>query len=210
MTKPVEPAPSTPRTIGIVVFPGFETLDVYGPVQMWGRLPDYKIVLVSEDGRPVSSSQGLATTVDHAFEAAPQFDILMMPGGTGTRTGVDNAALLDFLRKQDRGSQWTTSVCTGAAVLARAGILDGRKATSNKMAWDWVIAQGEAVDWQRRARWVVDGKYVTSSGVSAGMDMALHLVEALYDRPSAEAAARLAEYHWNDDPADDPFAVEDR
>jgi putative intracellular protease/amidase len=208
MTRSTETQPAKPKKIGILLFPGFETLDVYGPVQMWGRLPDHDIVMISQDGRPVVSSQALTTTVNHSFETAPGFDILMVPGGMGTRTEVDNAAILDFIRLQDRTSEWTTSVCTGAALLARAGVLDGRNATSNKVAFEWVASQANAVCWQRRARWVVDGKYATASGVSAGMDMALDLVERIYGRAQADAAARLAEYRWHDDPADDPFALE--
>lgn len=197
------------KTIGIVVFPGFETLDVFGPVEMWGRLPDYKIVMVSEYGGAVKSAQGVATVATYSFKTAPQFDILMIPGGMGTRTEVDNPAMLDFLRKQDQGTEWTTSVCTGSAVLAKAGILSGHKATSNKMAFKFATSQDHDVLWQDHARWVVDGKYITSSGVSAGTDMALGLVEKLYGRAFAERVARQTEYVWNDDPTHDPFAIKD-
>ena len=100
----------------------------------------------------------------------------------------------------------TTTVCTGSALLARTGLLDGRPATSNKLAWDWVVQQGPAVRWQRRARWVDDGNVLTSSGVSAGIDMALSLVERLNGRDMAVASARNMEYVWNTDPANDLFA----
>jgi putative intracellular protease/amidase len=202
-------APATPKAkrIGIVLFDRFETLDVFGPVQMWGRLKDHGLVMVSEKGGAVASAQGVKTLCDHAFADAPQFDILMIPGGAGTRTEVNNPAMLDFLRRQDRGTQWTTSVCTGSAVLAKAGILDGRKATTNKRAYAWATGQSQAVQWQPRARWVVDGKYVTSSGVSAGTDMALGLVATLYGREEALSIAQAAEYQWQDDPNNDPFAV---
>ncbi|WP_347302187.1 DJ-1/PfpI family protein [Croceibacterium sp. TMG7-5b_MA50] len=195
------------RRIGIALFDGFETLDVFGPVQMWARLPDHGIAMVSADGGPVRSTQGTQIVPDHAFASAPQFDVLMVPGGMGTRRLVDDARLLDFVRRQDVGTTWTTSVCTGAAILARAGVLDGRRATTNKRAFDWVRGQSDKVAWQGRARWVVDGKYITSSGVSAGTDMALALVEQLYDRPTAVEAAARAEYAWNDDPDNDSFAV---
>jgi len=197
-----------PKTIGIVLFPGFETLDVFGPVEMWGRLPDYRIVMVSQHGGPVKSGQGIDTVATYSFENAPQFDVLMIPGGGGTRTEVNNPEMLAFLRKQDRGTTWTTSVCTGSAVLAKAGLLDGHKATSNKLAFAWASSQSGKVAWQGHARWVIDGKYITSSGVSAGTDMALGLVEKLYGHQMAEHTARFAEYVWNDDPAKDPFAVE--
>jgi putative intracellular protease/amidase len=201
-------ASEKPRTIGILLFAGFETLDVFGPVEMWGRLKDYRVVMVSQHGGPVKSAQDVETVAAYSFDDAPQFDILMVPGGTGTRAEVDNPALLAFLRRQDRGTAWTISVCTGSALLAKAGLLDGRKATSNKLAFAWASSQSRKVAWQGHARWVVDGKYITSSGVSAGTDMALGLVETLYGRAAATDIAHFTEYVWNDDPASDPFAVE--
>tara|TARA_B100000678_G_scaffold23668_1_gene18012 strand:+ start:1474 stop:2280 length:807 start_codon:yes stop_codon:yes gene_type:complete len=196
------------KKLAIVLFPDFETLDVFGPVEMWGRLPDYEVVMVSEHGGLVRSSQGVETKATYSFADAPQFDILMIPGGGGTRREVNNPAMLDFLRRQDRGTEYTTSVCTGAAVLAKAGLLAGHKATTNKRAWTWATSQDGKVDWQPSARWVVDGKYVTSSGVSAGTDMALGLVERLYGRERAIQTAQGAEYIWNDVATDDPFAVD--
>lgn len=200
--------PEKKKTIGIVLFADFETLDVYGPVQMWGRLPDHKIVFVAQKAGAVRSSQGVEAVATYSFDDAPQFDIVMVPGGMGTRQEVNNEALLGFIRKQDQGTALTTSVCTGAAILARAGLLDGRKATTNKLAYKWVTGHSNKVSWVGHARWVVDGKYVTSSGVSAGTDMALALVEKIYGREAAEKNAKVAEYIWNDDPNNDPFAVE--
>jgi putative intracellular protease/amidase len=196
-----------PKTIAIVLFDGFETLDVFGPVQMWGRLTDHELVTVSEQGGTVVSTQGLGSVCRYSLADAPQFDIVMIPGGEGARREVNNPAMLDFLRRQDRGTDWTVSVCTGSALLAKAGILDGRKATTNKRSWAWATSQSGAVDWQRRARWVVDGRHVTASGVSAGTDMALGLVETLYGRQQAERIAEEAEYVWNDDSHFDLFAV---
>ncbi len=207
VAEPVKVEPPA-KTIGVVLFPSFETLDVYGPVQMLGRLPDYRVVFVAQKAGPVRSSQGVEALASYSFEDAPQLDILLVPGGMGARSEVHNEALLDFLRKQDKGTELTTSVCTGAALLAKAGLLDGHRATTNKRSFDWVKSQGEKVDWVGRARWVTDGKYVTSSGVSAGTDMALALVERLYGREKAVETARSAEYQWNDDPDNDPFAVE--
>lgn len=199
--------PSKSKRLAIVLFDRFETLDVFGPVQMWGRLKDYEVVTVCEHGGTITSSQGIETVCRFSFPDAPQFEIIMIPGCGGTRTEVGNPAMLDFLRKQDRKTEWTTSVCTGAAVLARAGILDGRKATTNKRAFAWATGQSQAVQWQGRARWVVDGKYITSSGVSAGTDMALGLVEQMYGHTEAVRIAEGAEYIWNSDPNNDPFAV---
>lgn len=195
------------KKIGIVLFDGFETLDVFGPVQMWGRLKDYEVVTVCQNGNVARSSQGLETGCRYSFDNAPQFEILMVPGGAGTREQVNNSTILDFLRHQNRATEWTTSVCTGAALLAKAGILDDHKATTNKNAWTWVTNHSKFVKWQPRARWVFDGKYVTSSGVSAGTDMALALVEQIYGKEIAQQTARLAEYVWSGDSTNDPFAI---
>jgi len=194
------------KTIGVVLFDGFETLDVFGPVEMWGDLPNYQIVMVSQHGGLVRSAQGIETNAAYSFDTAPQFSILMVPGGMGARREVDNPALLEFIRRQDKGTEWTTAVCTGSAILAKAGILKGLHATSNKLAFDFAVNQDRSVLWQRDARWVVDGKYVTSSGVSAGTDMALGLVERIYNRHMAEKIAHETEYVWNDDPTMDLFA----
>lgn len=207
-SSPTETAKEKTKTIGIVLFPEFETLDVFGPVQMWGRLPDYKVVFVAEKAGPVRSAQGLDSVASYSFADAPQFDIVMVPGGGGTREEVSNQAMLDFVRKQDQGTELTTSVCTGAAILAKAGLLDGRKATTNKLAWKWATSQSGKVEWVGHARWVEDGKYITSSGVSAGTDMSLAVVEKVYGREAAERRAKGAEYIWSDDPNNDPFAVE--
>ena len=197
---------TTKKQIGIVLFDQFETLDVFGPVEMWGGMPDYEMVMVSQQGELVRSSQGIETQTSYSFETAPQFDILMVPGGMGTRSEINNPAMLAFIQKQDKATQWTVSVCTGAALLAKAGVLKQRRATSNKLAFDFAVAQDGDVLWQKQARWVFDGKYVTSSGVSAGTDMALALVEKLYNREQAESIAHWTEYVWNSDPTIDPFA----
>lgn len=197
---------TTKKQIGIVLFDQFETLDVFGPVEMWGGMPDYEMVMVSQQGGLVRSSQGIETQTSYSFETAPQFDILMVPGGMGTRSEINNPAMLAFIQKQDKATQWTVSVCTGAALLAKAGVLKQRRATSNKLAFDFAVAQDGDVLWQKQARWVFDGKYVTSSGVSAGTDMALALVEKLYNREQAESIAHWTEYVWNSDPKIDPFA----
>lgn len=113
----------------------------------------------------VASAQGIATLAACSFATAPQFDVIIVPGGMAVRDEVENASMLEFLQRQDDGTSWTTSVCTGSVILARAGLLDGRRATSNKSALEWVSAQSRNVEWRARARWVVDGKYMTSSGV---------------------------------------------
>ena len=119
---------------------------------------------------------------------------------------VDNCVFLSRLKMAVEKAEFVLSICTGAALLARCGLLDGKKATSNKMALDWVKSTGAAVYWQERARWVTDGKFYTSSGVSAGIDMALGFVEDQWGRAQAEWIARRIEYLWNDKKENDPFA----
>lgn len=209
--KAAEPAPtdaSRALTVGIALYPGFEVLDVFGPVEMWSYVPGLKVVLVAETAGPVASAnQGISTVADVAFADAPQFDILMVPGGAGTYQQLHNEVFLEFLRTQDKGTTYTTSVCTGSALLAKAGLLSGRKATSNKAVFSLAVEQDASVEWQKDARWVEDGKYFTSSGVSAGTDMALGLVSRIKSPDEAAQLAKSLEYIWNADPDNDPFAI---
>jgi putative intracellular protease/amidase len=202
------------RTIGVVLFEGFELLDVYGPLQVWNGLADrFRVVTVGERAGPASPSRGPnaapggpRTGVMHSFEDCGQLDVLFIPGGWGTRREVANPAMLGFLRDRAPTAEYVASVCTGSAVLAAAGVLDGRRATSNKAAFEWVRSQGPEVEWVLRARWVVDGEFWTSSGVSAGIDMALGLLAHVAGEPLARTLAKYFEYEWHDDPGWDPFA----
>jgi transcriptional regulator GlxA family with amidase domain len=199
------------RTLGVLLFPGFELLDVFGPLEAFGhRLlgEHYRVRLVAEQAGAVASAQGPRAVADHGLDDCPRLDVLLVPGGMGTRREVDNARLGGWIAARAADAELVTSVCTGAALLARAGVLDGRRATTNKRAFDWVVSQGPRVTWVRRARWVEDGRFVTSSGVSAGIDMALAVVARTVDEDTAEEIARLMEYTRNRDPADDPFAVD--
>lgn len=195
------------KIVGVVLYPGFEVLDVFGPVEMWAYVPDFQVVMISQNGGAVKSAQGVSAVADYSFANAPQLDIMMVPGGTGTRTELNNQVFLDFIRKQNENTQLTTSVCTGSALLAKAGLLKGHKATSNKNFFSLATQQDPSVDWQGKARWVEDGKFITSSGVSAGTDMALGLVARLYGKERASLLAHSLEYEWNDDPNNDPFAI---
>ena len=194
-------------SLAAVLFEGFELLDVFGPLEMFGLLPEqFEIFLIAENGDIVTSRQGPKSLIDYRFEDCPEFNILLVPGGRGTRREVDNPVLLEWLRCQAQTAQFVTSVCTGSAILARAGLLDGRRATTNKAAFEWVASQGERVDWQKQARWVEDDHYFTSSGVSAGIDMSLALIARISGQEIAEQVATWAEYEWHRDPNWDPFA----
>jgi transcriptional regulator GlxA family with amidase domain len=196
-----------PRTLGAVLYPQFELLDLYGPLEMLGSLGKHlRIVTVAEQAGPVASAQGPATVAEHGFAGAPKLDLVLVPGGVGTFPQLANEAMLDFLRSRAREAEVMMSVCTGSALLAKAGLLDGRRATSNKQFFDLAKQQGPKVDWVPEARWVEDGPMVTASGVSAGTDMALAVVARLFGRGVAEQIAALTEYEWQSDPARDPFA----
>jgi len=198
-----------PLTIGIVLFEGFELLDVFGPCEAYGSSHldgAFKLVTVAAESGPIASAQGPAAIADYSFNTAPHLDILLVPGGIGTRREVNNPALLEWLRARSTDATIVTSVCTGAALLARAGLLDGLRATTNKRAFAWVASQGPAVNWVKQARWVEDGKFATSSGVSAGIDMALALISRLVSAEVASTVAIAMEYEWHRDPAWDPFA----
>ena len=195
-------------TVGTLLFPGFELLDVFGPLELFGAARvGYHIETLAETAGAVASAQGPRAIADIALADAKPYDILLIPGGRGTRREVDNAALIAWIGAQAQKATIVATVCTGAALLARTGLLDGRKATSNKEAFAWVMEQGPKVLWQPRARWAVDGKFFTSAGVSAGMDMALALIASLEGAQVARRAADYAEYRWNDDPDDDPFGA---
>jgi transcriptional regulator GlxA family with amidase domain len=195
------------RSIGVVLFHNFELLDVFGPLEMFGLLPEhFEIRMVAEKGAMVTSAQGPRSVIDQTFGDDHQFDILLVPGGKGTRQQVSNPVLLEWLRDQSAGAQYVASVCTGSALLASAGLLDGLRATTNKAAFAWVTEQGEQVAWQKKARWVEDGRFFTSSGVSAGIDMSLALIAKLMDRETAQQVAFWAEYDWHENPDWDPFA----
>lgn len=206
--EPPVPPEAPRKTLGMVLFDGFELLDVFGPLEMFAMLNDrIDTLLIAEKAGPVKSRTGPAAMADVGFADAPKLDIVMIPGGSGTRREVDNPAFLQAIKTLADDTPQVASICTGSGLLAKAGLLDGVRATSNKMAWDWATAQGAQVHWVPHARWVEDGKYTTSSGVSAGTDMALGLIARLYGKAMAQWVADRAEYRWNDDPTDDPFAA---
>ncbi len=198
---------SQPRTLGAILYPQFELLDLYGPLEMFGTVgPEIEIVTVAQQPGPVASTPGVETVARFGFDDAPRLDLLLLPGGIGTVPELQNEVLLDFLRARAPQAEVTMSVCSGSALLARAGLLDGRRATSNKVFFSLASDQSDAVDWVTEARWVEDGPFVTSSGVSAGTDMSLAVIANLFGRERAERVAMLAEYEWASDPSRDPFA----
>jgi len=205
--KPAASADKKVRTLGILLFPRFELLDAYGPAEIFGNVQGrLKVVMVAEQAGPVASAQGPKAVADYGFDDCPPLDMVLVPGGFGTITEAKNPRLLDWLKKQSESTELMMSVCTGSTLLAKAGLLDGRKATSNKAYYKMATSYGPNVNWVEKARWVDDGNRVTSSGVSAGIDMALHVVERLWGTKVAEAIATGTEYQWHKNADEDPFA----
>ena len=205
--RPEQTSGDGKMVVGMVVFDGFELLDVFGPLEMFGGLRDQvQIVVLAEHSGSVSSSAGPAVVVDASFADAPTLDVLIIPGGIGTRREVDNKSFIGSVKALAQATPHVASICTGAAILARTGLLNGLRATTNKRAFKWVTSQGSDVQWVRKARWVEDGKYFTSSGISAGTDMALGLIARLFGPEKAQSIADSAEYRWNNNSSDDPFA----
>ncbi|MEU2286619.1 DJ-1/PfpI family protein [Streptomyces sp. NPDC013178] len=178
--------------IAIVLFDRFTALDAVGPYETLGRLPDAETVFVAEKSGPVRTDTGsLALTADRTFAEVPNPDIVVVPGGPGQTAQMDNEVLLEWLRTADATSTWTTSVCTGSLLLAAAGLLDGRRATSHWLALDFL--EGFGVE-ATQERVVTDGKYVTAAGVSSGIDMGLILLGRLAGDEHAQAVQLLTEY----------------
>ncbi|WP_206531883.1 DJ-1/PfpI family protein [Sphingobacterium sp. DR205] len=193
--------------LGMLVFEGFELLDVFGPLEMFGFLKEQvEIFLIGERLGKIQSTAGPSVIVDKTFEDLSALDILMIPGGAGTRTEVTNESLIQKISRLARSSKHVATICTGAALLAKTGLLDDRRATTNKRAYNWVVSQNEKVNWIHKARWVEDANFFTSSGISAGTDMSLALIAKLFGREQALAIAQRTEYNWDDDSTNDRFA----
>jgi transcriptional regulator GlxA family with amidase domain len=197
------------RTLGVLLFPGFELLDVFGPLEAFGIRPargHFEPVMVAQRVGPVESAQGPRAVADIDITDPRPLEMILVPGGFGTRRQVDNLLLTAWIAERAVKAELVMSVCTGAAMLARAGVLEGKRATTNKLAFQWVMGQGPNVKWVKEARWVEDGKVFTSSGVSAGIDMSLAVIAKLAGKELAEEIAMFMEYDWHREAGWDPFA----
>jgi len=195
------------KTLGAILYENFELLDLYGPLEMFGNIgPDLQIVTVSEQQGAIKSAQGPSAVAEFKFTDHPDLNYVLVPGGLGTFTQLNNPLILDFIRKVSATAEILMSVCSGSALFAKAGILDGKRATSNKMFFNFTAEQSGKVKWVENARWVEDDNIFTSSGVSAGIDMALSVVSKIYGRDRAEKISIMTEYEWEMDPSIDPFA----
>ncbi|ORF06497.1 DJ-1/PfpI family protein [Snodgrassella alvi] len=194
--------------ISIILYPDFETLDVFGPVEIFGKVPDWKMQFYSRDGGLISNRDGVQIATE-SFNTMPQseIDTLFIPGGTGARTLILEADYINQLKQLAQKSRYVLTVCTGSALLAKSGLLDGKRATSNKLSFEWVKTSSLRTQWIEKARWVTDGKYYTSSGISAGIDMALAFVQDRAGEAVARQIATRIEYRWQQDSQQDEFCL---
>jgi putative intracellular protease/amidase len=184
--------------VNCILFDDFETLDLFGPVEVFWKVEGYNIRYFSMNGGVVKSCQN-ARILTEDINKISKHDILIIPGGQGTRTLVVDNEFIQKLKSIAEKSLWCLSICTGSALLAKIGLLDEREATSNKISFEWVRTNGKNVKWNDNARWVADEKYYTSSGISAGIDMSLGFVCDRFGEEKAKEIARRMEYRWDND-----------
>ncbi|MGU3537537.1 DJ-1/PfpI family protein [Methylobacterium sp. A54F] len=185
-----EPA-GAPIEIGFVLFPDVQQLDLTAPYEVFASLPGTRLHLAAASPAPVASSTGLVLAPTTTFADCPPLDVICVPGGAGTLALLDDAVVLDFVRRQAAGARFVTAVCTGALVLGAAGLLRGRRAATHWNARDFLPAFGAIPSEERVVR---DGNVVTGGGVTAGIDFALTLAAELVGPLEAEAAGLVLEY----------------
>jgi putative intracellular protease/amidase len=183
---------TTTTKVAILIFDGLTALDAIGPYDVFRHVPGWEVTFVGKQpGEIRTEDGGLGLVADVGIAEAGDVDVLLVPGGSGTRALLADAEVLDWVRATDRGTKWTTSVCTGSLVLAAAGLLEGKRATGHWLYLEPLRHFGaEPVT----GRWVEEGKYMTAAGVSAGIDMALHLVGREVGAKTAEAVQLAIEY----------------
>jgi transcriptional regulator GlxA family with amidase domain len=195
------------KRVGIVVFEDIEVLDFCGPFEVFAatRLNEakrreepspFEVWLVAENNAPVVTAGGMKVIPDHTFTSCPKLDILVVPGGWGTRRELNNPAMLDWLRLRAREVETLTSVCTGAMLLGAAGLLDGRRATTHWRSLDWLRESFPAVTVDYDQHMVEDGPIFTSAGIAAGIDLALKVVARYHGDTVARPTARHMEYPY--------------
>jgi putative intracellular protease/amidase len=182
--------------INCLIFNDFETLDLFGPVEVFGKIEECRIKYFSTHGGKIINKDNVQIITEN-INQIEKYDVLIIPGGKGTRILVNDNEFIQNIKIVAEKMLWCLTICTGSALLAKTGLLDGSKATSNKMAFEWVKTNGKNVKWQYKARWVVDKKYYTSSGISAGIDMSLGFVCDNFGEEKAKEIAKRMEYKWN-------------
>lgn len=204
----------------MVLYPNFQALDIFGPLDALNLLSlayplNLSIIAASRDPvstKPrypgmlkVNSTFGESVVPTHTFDDAPPLDVLMVPGGTGSRA-PDLNSTIEFIARTYPTVQYLITICSGSALVSKSGLLDGKKATTNKAAYKSLTPWRPQVNWIPQARWVVDGNIWTSSGVSAGIDAILAFIEQVYGSEAARTVTNYMEYDRHTDASWDPFA----
>lgn len=191
--------------VGVLIFDGVEVLDFAGPFEVFSRTrltgtrnaergkAPFPVFTVAKTEDSIRATGGLQVTPDFSFDSVPGIDLLVVPGGFGTKALLEDRETVDWISRTAAAARLVTSVCTGSLLLARAGLLDGKRATSHWSALDDLEALGAGIEVERELRWVDDG-VVTSAGVAAGIDMAFYVVEMLCGRDVADQTAKRIEY----------------
>ncbi|KAH7253388.1 hypothetical protein FSOLCH5_014145 [Fusarium solani] len=208
---------SPPTKYAVALFRGFQALDVFGPIDAlnyMSRNQPLSLSILHTSLEPVTTLVdstpgriGQSVVPTHTYDTAPEdIEVLLVPGGMGTRDPENIARVRQFIKERYPKLRYLLTVCTGSAIAAQSGVLDGREATSNKRSFSWVVSQGPNVKWVKEARWVVDGNIWTSSGISAGIDMIFAFIAKQYGQTVADDTAIGSEYVRNTDSTADPFA----
>ena len=195
------------KIVGIVLFENIEVLDFCGPFEVFSvtRLNEerrreeaspFEVLLIAENNEPVVTTGGMRVIPDHTFESCPKLDILVVPGGWGTRKELKNPTMLNWLHLRASEVETLTSVCTGSMLLGFAGLLEGHHATTHWRSLGWMRESFPSVTVEYDKHVVEDGRIFTSAGISAGIDMALKVVERYYGGDIARATARQMEYPY--------------
>lgn len=195
------------KRVGILIFPDVEVLDFCGPYEVFSvtRLDEerrreqpspFEVCLIAQREGPLVASGGLRVLPDYSLETCPPLDVLLVPGGWGTRRELHNQSLIDWIAARGQQVETLTSVCTGAMLLGRAGLLDGRRATTHWRSLEWMRDTFPAVTVEDQLRVVEDGQVLTSAGICAGIDLALRVVARYHGEAVARATARHMEYPY--------------
>jgi transcriptional regulator GlxA family with amidase domain len=193
---------ATTRTLAIVLFDDVEVLDFCGPFEVFSVAgsftdpPAFRVLTVAEKAGPVTTRGGLSVNPHHRFADCPRPDLLLVPGGWGTRKEMHNPAVIDWIKAQAGQAELVLSVCTGALLLAKAGLLDGLRATTHHSAIDLLRQTVPRATVHADCRWVDNGRVACSAGIAAGIDMSLHVLGRLVGREVVEQTALEMEYPW--------------
>ncbi|KMZ40834.1 MULTISPECIES: DJ-1/PfpI family protein [Bacillales] len=193
-----------PWKIGILLFDDVEVLDFAGPFEVFSvtalnrgqadECKPFQVTTISESGHFITARNGLKVIPAYSIHTAPAYDLLVIPVGAGTRREIHNPVLLDWIRKHSEEVQWMTSVCTGALLLAEAGLLDGKRATTHWASLDSMRSEYPKVTVVEGVKFVDEDRIVTSGGISAGIHMAFHMVSRLLGTKVAAETAKFMEY----------------